>query len=257
MKLSIIVPAYNEETRLVPMLDAYTEYFIPRYGDGVEILVIVNGSTDRTDEVAMEYKIRCDAVRVLIEPRPIGKGGAVMLGFQEAQGELVGYTDADGATPPHAFDDLVERIDDHGAIIASRWLPGADVSPLQPFSRRLASRIFNALVRRFFGLDITDTQCGAKLLTREALDAVMPELGLTRWAFDVDLLFQLRCAGMSIKEIPTTWSDVRGSKINIPRASAEMTLAIVRLRLLHSPFAFVVRLYDASIGWWAARRADP
>lgn len=255
MKLSIIVPAYNEESRLAPMLDAYTEYFVPLYGDEVEFIVIVNGSTDRTDEVAMEYKMQCPTLRVLIEPKPIGKGGAVMLGFREARGELVGYTDADGATPPEAFHDLVTRIGEHGAIIASRWLPEAKVSPRQPFSRRLASRIFNTEVRWLFGLGITDTQCGAKLLRREAMEAVLPHLGLTRWAFDVDLLFQLRRAGLSIQEIPTTWSDVKGSKVDVPRASMEMTLAIVRLRILHSPFKFIVRVYDVMIGRWARWRA--
>lgn len=248
MKLSIVVPAYNEEERLVPMLDAYTGYFLPRYGGDCELIVVVNGSTDRTDEIAMDYSARCDQVRVIVEPRPVGKGAAVQLGFAQAGGELVGFTDADGATPPEAFQDLVDQIGDAGAIIASRWRPDSIVEPPQPLSRRVASRVFNAEVQFLFKLNITDTQCGAKLLRRDALDRIMPRMGLTRWAFDVDLLFQLRRAGFSISEIPTTWHDVKGSKINIPKASLDMTLAIWRLRLIHSPFSWIVTCYDKSIG---------
>jgi dolichol-phosphate mannosyltransferase len=248
MKLSIIIPAYNEESRLGPMLDAYLDYFLPRYGSEVEVIVAVNGSTDRTDEVASGYAARHPQVQVLVEPRKIGKGGAVIMGFDRAVGDHVGFTDADGATPPAAFDNLVERIGRDGAIIASRWLPGSQVAPGQPLSRRIASRIFNLEVRLLFGLGITDTQCGAKLLSREAWAAVRPVIGVTRWAFDVDLLFQLKRAGYPTKEIPTTWHDVSGSKINVPRASLEMTLAIYRLRLLHSPFSWLVTLYDKTLG---------
>jgi len=112
----------------------------------------------------------------------------------------------------------------------------------------VASRIFNFMVRTLFKVKIRDTQCGAKVVTKEAMQAVFPHLGLTRWAFDVDLLFKLRRAGFRIIEHPTIWHDVAGSKINIPKASLEMTLAICRLRLLYSPFKWVVTIYDHTIG---------
>ena len=250
MQLSIVIPAYNEEDRFVPMLEAYTAYFLPKYGDRIEFLVVVNGSTDRTAELAEAYRARCPQVKVLVEPKRIGKGGAVLLGFRAAAGALVGFTDADGATPPEAFNDLVEQIGDAGAIIASRWMPGAHVRPRQPLARRIASRIFNRMVRLLFGLRITDTQCGAKLFTRPALDAILPHVGMTRWAFDVDLLWNLRAHGFPLREIPTTWHDVSGSKLNIPRASTQMALALLRFRLLHSPLRFVVSAYDCTLGRW-------
>jgi glycosyltransferase involved in cell wall biosynthesis len=254
MKLSIVVPAYNEETRLPPMLDAYLDYFVPRYGNEMELIMVVNGSSDGTEQLVRSYKSRFPQVRLSVEPQKIGKGRAVVIGFDLAEGELVGFTDADGATPPQAYQDLVGGIGDAGAIIASRWLPGSDVSPRQPLSRRIASRIFNWKVRMLFGLKITDTQCGAKLFTREALLAVRPFLGSTRWAFDVDLLFHTRRSGYEIREIPTTWHDVKGSKVNVPRASAEMTLAIWRLRLLYSPLHWVVTVYDTLLGRRLSKR---
>lgn len=248
MKLSIVIPAYNEENRITPALDAYASYFVPRYGSDFEIVVVVNGSHDRTEAIARDYGSRCPQVRTIVEPKAIGKGGAVMLGFRHAAGDFVGFADADGATPPDAFDDLVRNIGDAGAIIASRWFKESKVYPPQPLKRRIASRIFNYFVRRLFKLKIWDTQCGAKVLRREAVRDVLPELGITRWAFDVDLLFKLRRAGYRIVEWPTTWHDVGGSQLRIGRASFEMFVAIVRLRLLYSPLRWVVTLYDRTLG---------
>ncbi|MDP2990075.1 MAG: glycosyltransferase family 2 protein [Kiritimatiellota bacterium] len=247
MDLSIIIPAYNEEARLGRMLDKYLPFFNKRYAAGYEILVVVNGSCDHTEDVVREYARTHSHIRVIVDPRPIGKGGAIMLGFAQAQGCLVGFVDADGATPPEAFQELVEHIGAAGAIIASRWMPGARISVEQPFKRRLASRLFNALVRLMFGLRISDTQCGAKLLTRDAVQAILPHIGITQWAFDVDLLFQLRRAGFAITEIPTTWQDVSGSRLRVGKASADMFVAMVRLRLIYSPFRWGVALYDRTL----------
>ncbi|MDD2239090.1 MAG: glycosyltransferase family 2 protein, partial [Kiritimatiellae bacterium] len=248
MKLSIIVPAYNEEDRIGGMLEAYLDHFVPRYQDDVEIIVSVNGSRDRTEAVVREFQTRFPQVQMQVTPEPIGKGGAIMVGGEQARGDLIGFVDADGATPPVAFEDLVDQIGDAGLIIASRRLPGAVIHPRQPWSRRAVSRVFNCLVRTLFKLHITDTQCGAKLMTANAWQAIVPHIGLTKWAFDVDMLFKTRRAGYRIVEIPTTWRDVGGSKLRIGRVSFQMLLAIVRLRLLYSPLSWVVTLYDRLLG---------
>lgn len=253
MKLSIVIPAHNEEQRLPPTLQAYVDYFETRYRDDYEIIVVVNGSRDGTEQITRVCAARHAAIRVVIEPRAIGKGGAIMMGFKAARGDLIGFVDADGATPPEAFDDLVRHIGCAGAIIASRWFKESRVYPPQPLKRRIASRVFNFFVRWFFKVDIRDTQCGAKVLTREAVQAVLPEIGITRWAFDVDLLFKLRRAHFKIVEHPTTWHDVGGSQLRIGRASLEMFVAITRLRLLYSPFKWVVDLYDHTAGRWLHR----
>ncbi len=247
MQLSIIVPAYNEEARLGRMLDAYLPYFIGCYGNQVEFIVVVNGSVDQTGALAGRFAERYRQIRVVIEPEPVGKGGAVLIGLAQARGERIGYVDADGATPPEAFQDLTEHIESAGAIIASRWIPGAEVSPRQPLLRRIASRIFNKLVRLMFGFRISDTQCGAKLMSRQAVCCVLPRIGITRWAFDVDLLFQLHRAGFEIVEIPTVWHDMSGSRVRVGQASLEMILAMIRLRLIYSPLKWIVRVYDATV----------
>lgn len=248
MKLSIIVPAHNEEHRIRPFLDAYTDYFIKKYADEMEFIIVVNGSSDGTEDIVREYAERFPQIQLLVEPARIGKGAAVGMGFRRATGERIGFVDADGATPPAAYQDLVEKIGDAGMIVASRWVKGSDVSPRQPLARRCASRVFNALVRLLFRLRISDTQCGAKLMKREVLDDILPHLGMTQWAFDVDVLFQARRAGHLILEVPTIWHDVEGSRLQVVRASKDMFLAICRLRLLYSPLKWVVALYDRFLG---------
>lgn len=240
MQLSIVIPAHNEERRLGKMLDAYLPYFLERYSSGVEFIVVANGCSDQTVEVAQNYAARCPQLIVVVEKGAVGKGGAIIRGLAMARGELVGFVDADGATPPEAFHDLVTRLGTAHMIIASRWIKGAIVSPRQPFARRFASRIFNWLVRHLFGAPIHDTQCGAKLMRRDAVAVVLPQLdSLARWAFDVDLIFKFSRAGFTIVETPTIWHDCDGSKLKIFKASTQMLKYIVRLRLLYSPFRWL------------------
>ena len=248
MKLSIVIPAHNEEYRLPPMLEAYAAYFQEKYGNEAELIVVPNFCEDRTAEVARAFMERFPKLKVLDDPGHVGKGGAVVLGAQAAEGDLIGFVDADGATSPEAFDDLVEKISIDGCIIASRWLKESTMSPQQPLSRRVASRCFNLMVRILFGLKLSDTQCGAKLFRREVLQQVMRNIGVTNWAFDVDMLFQTKRLGASIREIPTVWNDVAGSKIKVCRSSMQMFVAMVRLRMFYSPLRFMIPFISRVLG---------
>lgn len=254
MRLSLVIPAHNEQARIGPMLEAYLPFLNERYGNEFELLVVVNGSKDETATVVDRFACSHRQLRCIVEPRAIGKGGAIAIGFRASRGDLVGFVDADGSTAPEAFQDLVDRMGGADVAVASRWCRGATVSPRQPLARRIASRVFNLLTRTLFGLRLTDTQCGAKLMRKPAMLSVLDHLGITRWAFDVDLLFQLQRAGYSIVEIPTTWQDVAGSKLQILSVSAEMFAAIVRLRLLYSPLRWIVGTYDAFVGPVLPRR---
>lgn len=248
IKYSIIVPAFNEENRIPSMLTDYARFFCGEDRNDTELIVVVNGSIDRTEKVVRRFADEYKNIRLLVEPERVGKGVAIIMGIKAVRGEYGGFVDADGATAPEAFQDLIDHRRDADCIIASRYLPESIATPKQPLKRIIASRVFNAVVRLMFGLRLTDTQCGAKLIRRGALETVLPRLGLTQWAFDVDLLFQLKRAGFTIKEIPTVWRDVAGSKLKIIPASITMFVSMFRMRLLYSPFKWVIPLYNKTLG---------
>jgi len=245
MKLSIVVPARNEEGRIGDFLKEYCEYF----GDigGWEMIVVVNNTQDNTISVLKKFMKKYQSLRYLdYSSVYTGKGGAVHAGFESALGDVVGYVDADASTPASAFHELVEKLNGCDGVIASRWRKDSKINKKQPISRRVSSRVFNLLVRGMFGLNYTDTQCGAKVFTRKALKRV--RLGVTNWAFDIDVLYQMKKKGFLVREIATTWIDREDSKLNVGRVSLEMLLAILRYRIVYSPFRFVVIVYDFIFG---------
>ncbi|MCF7817837.1 MAG: glycosyltransferase [Kiritimatiellales bacterium] len=244
MKLSIIIPAHNEEHRLPPVLEAYADLFSGKMGNEVEIIVVVNGSTDGTTDIATSIAARYPQIKVIEDARRIGKGGAVILGAKAACGAWIGFVDADGATSAHEFLRLYEVGKQYDGVIASRWKRGAQVNIHQTGLRLLSSRLFNFLIRTVLGLRYVDTQCGAKIFKAEAWRTILPQVGITRYAFDVDLLYQLKRHDYRIVEEPTVWNDVAGSKVQLMNTSFEMFCAVVRMRLLYSPFHFVVKWYD-------------
>ena len=206
MRLSIVIPAYNEEERLEPMLRAYASALDP----DDELIVVVNGSTDHTANVARRVALDHRAIQVLEIPEKIGKGAAVRAGFARAVGTLVGFADADLATPPGEFLRLAEVAATSDGAIASRWAPGSKVYG-RTWLRTLASRLFAGLVRAMFGLPFADTQCGAKVFHRRFLPAYLATSTVTDLAFDVELLLLLHRAGARIVEVPSVWTAVPGS----------------------------------------------
>jgi glycosyltransferase involved in cell wall biosynthesis len=238
--LLLLIPAYNEEHRIGPVLTAYAEHFIRHYPGRFQLVVVLNGCRDNTVGVVRAAERHYLCISHLEFPEPIGKGGALIEGLKLAPlADLVGYVDADGATPPAAFLDLVRRCQagDADCVIASRWMEGSQINVAQTKDRRFASRLFHGFVELFFWMGIRDTQCGAKVMRRAAVEAVQSQLRLADLAFDVNLLFALTRAGQTIREVPTVWTDQSGSKVAFNyRTSLNMLLSLVRLRLLYSPF---------------------
>jgi len=243
MNLSIIIPAHNEENRIENTLRNYASFYHKKFKGDFEIIVVLNGCTDNTLQIVKKFSKKYRQLRYL-DFKQSGKGFAIIEGFRIAKGDLIGFVDADCSTSPESFYDLVENINGFGGITANRWMKESIVKPKQPLSRRIASRIFNLLVRALFGIKSQDTQCGAKLFKKEAIKEVLPSLGITAWAFDIDLLYQLKKKGYKIKDIPTVWSDRGHSKLNIAKTSFQMFLAVIRLRLINSLLKFVVKAYD-------------
>jgi glycosyltransferase involved in cell wall biosynthesis len=235
--LFILIPAYNEERRIEPVLREYAEFFGKNYDGKFEIVVVLNGCTDDTYGVVKKVAAEYPAVQVLLFHDPIGKGGALIEGLKlSSNADLIGYVDADGATPPRAFMDLLKEIDSADCVIGSRWVPGAVIHQSQQSHRRFASRVFHFIVQLLFWMDIRDTQCGAKVMKAEAVEKIHDNLTIADMAFDINLLYALKHAGFKILEVPTEWTDRAGSKVALGRSSLTMFLSVVRVRLIYSPF---------------------
>ena len=240
--LSIIIPARNEQNRIGPMLDAYSRFFINKNS---EIIVVINNSSDRTLDVVKNYQKKFPFIKYQ-NLKPGGKGFATMSGFKEAlQGNsnLIGFVDADMSTKPEDFYELYKNIEDYDGVIGSRWKKGAVTK--RSLGKLIRSRGFNLLVRALFLFPYQDTQCGAKIFKREVVKKLYDDIKIPEWAFDVNILYICKRNGFSIKEFPTIWEDKDGSGINKPfKIPIQMAAGVIRLRLLYSPFEFVVRAYD-------------
>jgi glycosyltransferase involved in cell wall biosynthesis len=237
---SLVIPAHDEERRIGKALAGYLDAF----SDG-EVILVCNGCNDATAEVARKIAGERTNLRIVWIDHAIGKGGAVRAGFLAARAPIVGYVDADGATPPEEIRRLFGLVRGQVAgVIGSRWTQGARVVVAQPFLRRLASRAFNLLVRIFFGLPFHDTQCGAKVFRADAVREIAGALEVANFAFDIDILHALRRRGHNIVEVPTEWRDVDDSRVDLPQASKQMLLALVRLRLRYSLFRYVIPIFD-------------
>ncbi|MBI4573999.1 MAG: glycosyltransferase [candidate division NC10 bacterium] len=235
LKISIIVPAHNEAGRIALPLEALARHFQETHGDDFEIVVVTNNCWDATEEVVNQIARRYRQIRQIVIPEPIGKGGAIIEGIRRARGTLMGFVDADGSTPPAEVDRLVSQVGPGDGVIASRWVAGASVPTPQSWVRRVFSRGFNLLVRGLFGFPYRDTQCGAKVFTREAWTAVVDKLAITDYAFDVNLLYHLRQEGFVVREAPICWHDREGSQLRLSQVVPRMFAAVLRLRLKHSP----------------------
>ena len=235
--LFILIPAYNEERRIQPVLREYAEFFGKNYDGKFEMVVVLNGCTDDTYGVVKKVAAEYPAIRALLFQEPIGKGGALIEGLKlSANADLIGYVDADGATPPRAFLDLVKKIGNADCVIGSRWLPGAIIHQSQQSHRQFASRVFHFIVQILFWMNIRDTQCGAKVMKAAAVKKIHNNLTIADMAFDINLLYALKHAGFKILEVPTEWTDQAGSKVALGRSSLTMFLSVVRVRLIYSPF---------------------
>ena len=248
--LLILIPAYNEERRIEPVLRDYAQFFQKNYSGKFRLFVVLNGCTDNTLGVVQKVSADFPEVRALEFRSAIGKGGALIEGLRLASlGDLIGYVDADGATPPRAFLELVNQIGRADCVIGSRWLPGAVIHQSQTGNRQFASRVFHFIVQALFWMNIRDTQCGAKVMRREVAEKIHPALRIADMAFDINLLYSMKRAGFRILEVPTEWTDKAGSKVALGRSSLTMFLSVVRVRLIYSPFYKLLRPLRPLEGW--------
>lgn len=228
--LSVVIPAFNEEARILATLRALEHYLAGRTFAS-EIIVVDDGSRDRTSAIAGEHGATAQVpVRVLRNEDNHGKGYAVRQGVLSAGGELILYCDADASTPPHEIERAIAPLVDgtHDVVIGSRRLAQRQS---QPALRRLLGRQFRAVQRRIVGLDYEDTQCGFKVMRRDAARALFTQQRLDGFAFDVEILMLARDQGWRTLELPVAWVHSGGSRMSPIRAGMSMLRDLMRLRL--------------------------
>ncbi|KAN0039214.1 hypothetical protein ACTA71_001408 [Dictyostelium dimigraforme] len=240
--LSVIVPAYNEQTRLPSMLDEAIKFLNEKSKKDLkfsyEIIIIDDGSKDSTAKLVTSYieKQPSSNIRLLKLKQNRGKGGAVKRGILCSRGKYCLMVDADGATEFKDFnrvEDIMHKIEknDLGIVCGSRsHLVDSDLVAKRSFLRNILMYGFHIFVQTLCVKGIKDTQCGFKLFTRETARRIFPTLHIERWAFDVEILYLAQKLNMPIAEVAVNWTEIDGSKLDPFSSSIQMAKDIVRIR---------------------------
>lgn len=228
--LSIIIPAFNEESRLPRYLSSIITY-VERRGDRCEIIVVDDGSHDVTEAVVLALTTTCPFLRLISLGRNMGKGFAVRTGMLAAKGALRLFCDADGATPIGEIHRL-EREVSAGAdiVIGSRAIRQDDCRVEGTLHRKCLGMSYNLLVGLLAVRGIRDTQCGFKLFRGVVADRVFAAQTLTGFGFDVEILFLAQQWGYMIREVPVNWQDQPGGKVRLLRDSVRMLFDLIKVR---------------------------
>jgi glycosyltransferase involved in cell wall biosynthesis len=231
MELSIVMPAFNEGRRIAPTIREYLAHFKPIYGEGFEIVVVLNGCHDDTRQVVEYEASGSQAVRIIEFMRPLGKGGAIWEGLAVAHGRKLAFVDADNMVRAPEAEKLVRALDTHDVAIANRFDGVEEGGVSQPPLRRLITKASRLWTRQFLGLPYKDTQCGAKAFRSVAWRRIAQQVQERGWAFDLDVLAHVQRMGYSVAEVPVRWKHViEGSKIRPWRDVPRTLLATIAIR---------------------------
>lgn len=228
-RFSLIIPAYNEESRIRHFL----EDIVNNLDFLDEIIVICDGS-DSTAIVAREVSTN---IKVLEYPGRLGKGGAILEGFRKATGDVIGYVDADGAIPWYDIEKVFTKVSSECPIvIGSRWMSKSKILRKQPLLRVILGRFYHYLTFALLGLPIKDTQCGIKAYKRNVINAIKKKVILRNLSIDTVILYHCKELGYTIREIPIDWRNMDGSRFNPMRSALLMLLSLVGIRISNSKF---------------------
>ncbi len=216
--LSIVIPAYNEEERIVKTLKRIVEY-ADRHIRDYEIIVVDDGSEDNTALVVKKQKIKLISYK-----KNRGKGYAVKQGVLKSKGDYILITDSDLATPIEEYNKLKQFIKEYEIVVGSRTL-----RVKQTWLRIFLGVVFSFIVRLLFHLGIRDTQCGFKLFRKEPAKRIFSMLKTNGFAFDVEALLLAKRIGYKIKEVPVKWTNKKGSKVRLGH-SLKMFMELLRLK---------------------------
>ncbi len=231
MYLSVIIPAYNEERRLPKTLEEIDKY-LSRQGYDYEILVVNDGSKDRTVEIAKNLAPKIKNLTVTGYEQNRGKGFAVRFGMLEAKGDYRLFTDADNSTSIDQIEKMWPEFEKgFDIVIGSRDVKGAVLNPPQPWIRQIilgeGFKLYRKIIIDLWGIE--DTQCGFKCFKKSAAENIFPKCKIDRFAFDPEILIIGKSSGEKIKEIPVYWKNDLESKVKL-KSMFSMALDLLKIR---------------------------
>jgi len=228
-ELSLIIPSFNEESRLPTTLEKIANY-IRTKRPNTEVIVVDDGSTDRTAALAESWRNRIPQLRVVANGSNRGKGFSVRHGSLEATGEMILFTDADLSSPIEEGEKLFAALKDHDVAIGSRAVDRTLIEVHESPLREFAGIIFNKIVRIILRLPFVDTQCGFKAFRRERCRIIFEQQTIERFGFDPELLYLARHHGLSTIEVPVRWAHSPATKVSMIRDSLQMFVDVFLIR---------------------------
>lgn len=241
--LTVVVPCYNETARLGKMLDECVEYLQKNHLGDYEILIVDDGSSDNTAEFALdkatELELPPHVLKVVKLAKNRGKGGAVAHGILHGSGKYLLFADADGASKFSDMSKLLEYLKDVSndkaaiAIGLRAHMVNTDAVVKRLFIRNFLMFGLHTLVYVFGIRNVQDTQCGFKMFNRQAVANIFPHMHTERWIFDVEILLLGELQGMAMREVPVSWHEVDGSKVDLAKDSIQMAIDLVVTRMAY------------------------
>jgi len=229
--LSVVIPAYNEETRIKGSLEKIHTY-LDAQAYRHEIIVVDDGSTDNTVKLVKEAAQRIKGLKLIKNGKNRGKGFSIKNGFLNAKGEYLLFSDADLSTPIEELEKLIFWLKKgHDIVIGSRGLKESDIQIHQAWYRELMGKAFNLFVQAIAVPGIKDTQCGFKCLVRNAALAICKRQRIERFSFDIEMLYIAKKFGYKTKEVPICWFNNPHTKVSILKDGYRMCLDLIKIRI--------------------------
>ena len=229
-QLSIVIPAYNESSRIENALERVMSC-VASQGWDAEVLVVDDGSKDNTAQIVQQWMLQYPRLHLVQNPGNRGKGYSVRNGLLQAAGDIVMFTDADLSAPMEEAERLLAAINDGADVaIGSRWMDRTRQTIHQPLYRQVFGRCFNWITRTVMGLPFKDTQCGFKAFKRPAAQIIFRLQTIERWGFDPEILFIARKLKYTIREVPVTWGHDERSRISYLKDGLQMLKEMAEIR---------------------------
>lgn len=216
LAFSAVIPAFNEEKTVLRAIRE-TKHAFDGLGRPYEIIVVDDGSTDKTAEIVASLRSQIPQLTLIRHTKNFGKGAAVKTGAEATMGEIILFLDCDLATHPSEFASFLPLFEVADIVIGTRRVRGARIEERQPHYRVWLGRLFNLAIRTYLDLPFHDTQCGFKAFTKKT-KPLFASLRTHGWTFDVELLVNAQRQGYKIKEAPVTWRNGRESRVKLSHA---------------------------------------